>query len=250
MSGRDGLRGRLAAAITDQRVRTAVHLATWRKVADRAASMDALPHFEEIRARAAQIRRHTLERLPEYLGRFVERVTALGATVHFAPDAAAACQTIIEIAAARGLKLAVKSKSMTTEEVHLNDALLGAGVRVVETDLGEFIVQIDHDRPSHIITPIIHKDRRQVAQAMTRAPAASTPGPNGDDEDRAAAPARHLPALRSGHHRRELRDRRDRSLCLLTNEGKRSHDHNAPRVHVALLGSRRSSRGCVTCPCF
>lgn len=237
MSGRDGLRGRLAAAITDQRVRTAVHLATWRKVADRAASMDALPHFEEIRARAAQIRRHTLERLPEYLGRFVERVTALGATVHFAPDAAAACQTIIEIAAARGLKLAVKSKSMTTEEVHLNDALLGAGVRVVETDLGEFIVQIDHDRPSHIITPIIHKDRRQVAQAMTRELGCEY------TED---------PTAMTKIARRHLRDIFRRcdlgitgvnfgiaetgSLCLLTNEGNGRMTITRPRVHVALLG--------------
>ena len=155
MSGEKKLRARLAEATANERVVRAVHLATWRKVDQRAASLGKMHHADELRARAAQIRQHTIENLPRYLEQFVERAEGLGARVHFAADAAAACRIVVDLAAARGLKLAVKGKSMTSEEVRLNQALEGAGIRVVETDLGEFIVQIDHDRPSHIITPII-----------------------------------------------------------------------------------------------
>jgi L-lactate dehydrogenase complex protein LldF len=237
MSGGQSLPVRMAAASRDQRVVAAVHLATWRKAEARAESMAKLRHFEALRDRAASIRQHTLENLPRYLEQFVEQVTARGATVHFAPDAGAACKIIADIAAARGLRLAVKSKSMTTEEVHLNEALAAAGVRVVETDLGEFIVQIDRDRPSHIITPIIHKDRQQIARAMARELGCEY---TEDPTEMTRIARRHL---------RDIFRRCDLgitgvnfgvaetgTICLITNEGNGRMTVTRPRVHVALLG--------------
>ena len=175
MNAEKKLRARLAEATANERVVRAVHLATWRKVDQRAASLKRMQHVDELRTRAAQIRQHALENLPRYLEQFVERAEGLGAQMHFAADAVAACRIVVDLAAARGLKLAVKGKSMTSEEICLNQALEAAGIRVVETDLGEFIVQIDHDRPSHIITPIIHnarlarcRKRRTFSTASTR----------------------------------------------------------------------------------
>ncbi|MER3515075.1 MAG: (Fe-S)-binding protein, partial [Chloroflexota bacterium] len=79
-------------------------------------------------------------------------------------DAATACRIIADIAQAHRVQLAVKSKSMTSEEIHLNAALAQAGVEVVETDLGEWIIQLAGERPSHIIAPAVHKTRGQVAE--------------------------------------------------------------------------------------
>src|SRR5262249_20891868 len=104
----------------------------------------------------------------DYLQQFVAAVQRRGGRVHLAANSDAARRIVCDIAIAHGSKLAVKSKSMTTEEIHLNAALESIGVRTVETDLGEFIVQLDHDTPSHIVTPIIHKDRRQIARTLQR----------------------------------------------------------------------------------
>jgi L-lactate dehydrogenase complex protein LldF len=227
----------MAAAVADRRVVRAVHLATWHKVDSRAASLARLGHADELRERAAQIRQHALENLPRYLDQFVQRLTDLGARVHFAPDADSACRIVCGIAAAGGLKLAVKSKSMTTEEIRLNPALAAIGVQVVETDLGEYVVQIDRDRPSHIITPIIHKDRRQVAQALVR----ELGCPYTEDAVEMTRIVRR--------HLRDIFRRCDLGitgvnfgiaetggLCLLTNEGNGRMCVTRPRVHVALLG--------------
>ena len=231
------LRARLAEATANERLVKAVHLATWRKVADRAAAFAKLTHFEELRERARQIRLHTLERLPEYLEQFAQRASEQGAQVHFAPDAAAACRIVTQIAGERGLKLAVKSKSMATEEIHLNDALGAAGVQVFETDLGEFIVQIDHDRPSHIITPIIHKDRKQVAEAMVRELGCRYT----EDPTELTKIARVY--LRDIFRRCDLGITGGNfgiaetgSICLVTNEGNGRMTITRPRVHIAVIG--------------
>ncbi len=231
------LRERIAVAAADERVVRAVHLATWRKVDARVESLGRLRHADALRSRAAQIRQHVLENLPQYLEQFVAQVQARGAQVHFAPDADAACRIITDLAAARGLKLAVKGKSMTSEEVHLNDALERAGVRPVETDLGEFIVQLDHDKPSHIITPIIHKDRQQVARALAR----ELGCPYTEDPKEMTRIARRY--LRSIFRECDLgitgvnfAIAETGTLCLLTNEGNGRMSTTRPRVHVALLG--------------
>ncbi|MFO0839498.1 MAG: LutB/LldF family L-lactate oxidation iron-sulfur protein [Phycisphaerae bacterium] len=230
-------RSAAAVHLRDEAVLRAVHLATLRKVDQRAAGLAQLRDAEALRDLAARIKQHALEYLPRYLSRFAENVERRGGFVHIAPDADAACEIIRRIAMENGLKLAVKAKSMTSEEVRLNAALERAGVRTVETDLGEFIVQIDRDRPSHIVTPIIHKDRRQIAVAMSRELGCA------HTEDPAA-----LTAI-ARRHLREIFRRCDLgitgvnfgiaetgSLCICTNEGNGRMTLTRPRVHVALMG--------------
>ncbi len=234
---RDDLRTRLAAATADRALLEAVHLTTWRKVDARAESLGRLKHAQALRDCATQIRQHIVERLPQYLEQFVANATARGAHVHFAPDGAAACRIVRDLAIDRQLKLAVKSKSMTTEEIHLNDALAAVGVRVVETDLGEFIVQLDHDRPSHIITPIIHKNRQQIARAMTRE--LGTPYTE-DPTELTQIARRYLRAIFRqcdlGITGVNFGIAESGTLCLLTNEGNGRMTTTRPRVHVALMG--------------
>jgi L-lactate dehydrogenase complex protein LldF len=232
-----GLRKRVAAAAADRTVVDAVHLATWRKVDARAASFAALPHAGKLRDHADQIRRHTLAHLPHYLRQFTDQARNRGAHVHFAATAADACELATDIATHAATTLAVKAKSMTTEEIELNTALAAAGVRVVETDLGEFIVQLDHDKPSHIITPIIHKNRRQVARAMAR----ELGTPYTEDPDTLAQQARSY--LRQIFHDCDLgitganfAIAESGTLVLLTNEGNGRMTTTRPRVHIALVG--------------
>jgi L-lactate dehydrogenase complex protein LldF len=123
---------------------------------------------DEVRALAGRIKRHALDHLDFYLEQFVERAEGMGARVHFARDARQANEVAVSIAKEVGARLCVKSKSMVTEETRLLPALEAAGCSTVETDLGEFILQLDGDAPSHIVTPMIHKDRAAVARAFTR----------------------------------------------------------------------------------
>lgn len=231
------LHARIAAAQADPRLIGAVHRATLHKVAQRAAGMAELRDPEALRSLAAQIKQHTLANLPDLLGQFVANFEAQGGTVHFARDAAAAREIVTRIAREHGCRRAVKSKSMATEEVHLNDALIAAGVETWETDLGEFIVQLDRDRPSHIVTPIIHKTRQQVAAAMQR-----ELGCEKTDDPRAL----------SEIARRFLREKfrtcdlgisgvnfaiaENGTLCICTNEGNGRMTTSRPRVHIALMG--------------
>lgn len=229
--------GTFSQRIAEPRVLEAVHLATLKKVDARAAGMAALRDPEALRRCAERIKQHALDNLPDYLEQFATHVEARGGHVHFAQDGAAARRIICDIAQRSGSKLAVKAKSMTSEEIHLNEALESTGVRTVETDLGEFIVQIDRDRPSHIVTPIIHKDRREVARAMQRELGCEY------TED---------PRALTGIARKHLRDVFRRcdlgitgvnfavaetgTICLCTNEGNERMTITRPRVHVALMG--------------
>src|SRR5439155_12736238 len=108
------------------------------------------------------IRSEGVARLRENLARLEKSLTDLGVHVHHAADGAAAVRVISDLARARGVKKVVKSKSMATEEIDLNAHLEDIGIEVVETDLGEYIVQKAHERPSHIIAPAVHKSRVQV----------------------------------------------------------------------------------------
>jgi len=123
---------------------------------------------EELRKLAAQIKQHALDNLPTYLEQAVDRLEEHGTTVHFASGAEEARLLVHGLLLERGVERLVKAKSMVTEEIHLNDYLIGRGIECLETDLGEFIIQIDGDVPSHIIRPITHKNRREIAQSFER----------------------------------------------------------------------------------
>ena len=123
---------------------------------------------DDWRRHAAAIKQHTLDHLDHYLALFIDRAESAGASVHVAKDAEEANRIAVDIATGHGAKLCVKSKSMVTEETHLLGAFERAGIETVETDLGEFIIQLDRDAPSHIVMPMIHKDRTAVARAFER----------------------------------------------------------------------------------
>jgi L-lactate dehydrogenase complex protein LldF len=133
-------------------------------VANRASARDRLPEFERLRDEAKAIKDHTLANLDLYLEAYEEKARAAGAHVHYAPTAAEARAIIADICAKANAKIVTKGKSMISEEIGLNAHLEAAGIEVVETDLGEYIIQLRHETPSHIIAPAIHLTQDQVEQ--------------------------------------------------------------------------------------
>ena len=233
---------RVDRALKDPAMRAAMMRATTRLVSSRAVGIGGLPQADQIRDHARAIRAHTITRLDYYLAQFEEAVRTRGGHVHWAATASDAVSIVAEIARHYGAKMAVKSKSMVSEEIELNAALAAAGVEVLETDLGEFVVQIDGDHPSHIVAPIIHKSRRDIAKLFQEKLQAS-------DADVADVPQM------TAFARRRLRDgflkadmgisggnfgvAETGSLCICTNEGNGRLTTTLPRVHVALMGIER-----------
>ncbi|MBC7772513.1 MAG: lactate utilization protein [Pyrinomonadaceae bacterium] len=193
--------------------------------------------YDALRKHAGAIKQHTLDYLDWYLEEFIERARASGAQVHFAADAAEANAICLRIARKNSCTRCVKSKSMVTEETHLLPALQAAGIETVETDLGEFILQLDGDAPSHIVTPMIHKNRASVARAFVRELGAEY------TED-----PRELTMIAREHLRRKYRDAdlgisganflvaETGTLVICTNEGNADFCVAAPGVHIAMVG--------------
>jgi len=188
--------------------------------------------------RIADMKDDAAKHLEELYQRFKEEAERRGAKVHRAADAAEACRIIAGIAAENGVRKAVKSKSMTAEEIGLNDALVKAGVEVCETDLGEWIIQLRKEGPSHMVMPAIHLSRGQVADEFEKAT-----GEKQDHED-----VQKLVKVA----RRELKPKFEEadmgisganfciaetgSIAIVTNEGNGRLVNTLPRVHVALAG--------------
>src|SRR5690606_24968552 len=154
-----------AAKFVANRERAAWHDRTlWMVRAKRDAVAATVPEWEELREQASQIKQHTLAHLADYLEEFEKNATALGATVHWARDAAEHNQIVLSILQRHGVQKVVKSKSMLTEECHLNPYLEREGIEVVDTDLGEWIVQLRNEPPSHIVMPAIHTKREEIGE--------------------------------------------------------------------------------------
>ncbi|HEX7084905.1 MAG TPA: LutB/LldF family L-lactate oxidation iron-sulfur protein [Vicinamibacterales bacterium] len=233
---------RVEAALGNPTLQAAVRLSTGRMVANRQAAMAAFPEAESVRDRARAIRAHTIAHLDRYLRQFEANVVARGGRVHWAATAADAVRLVTEIAREHGVRTAVKSKSMVSEEIDLNAALAQAGVEVLESDLGEFIVQLANDHPSHIVMPIIHKSRAEIARLFRDRLQAT-------DEDVSDVPqmtrlARRV--LRAGFLHADMGISGGNfgvaatgSLCITTNEGNGRLTTTLPRVHVALMGIER-----------
>ena len=141
----------------------AVQQATTRFVRGRAARVAELPHWEELRQMGSEIRQHTIENMDVYLTRLEEKVKAAGGHVHWAETAEDANRIVLQIAREHQVKTVVKSKSMATEEIGLNHALEAAGIPSIETDLGEYIIQLAGTGPSHIIVPAVHLKKEEIA---------------------------------------------------------------------------------------
>jgi len=159
---------RAEKALRDDFLRQAVRFTTDRLRSARLQAAQDQGNWEAWRERGRQIRSHTIAHLDYYLNQFAENARANGAHVHFAETAEEAVRIVQAIAERKGARAVAKSKSMVTEELHLNKALEDIGVQAIETDLGEYIIQLAGETPSHIIIPSIHKTRRQVADLLSR----------------------------------------------------------------------------------
>ena len=134
----------------------------------RAQAAERLPEFEALRDSARDIKDHVLAHLDLYLERYETKVRESGGQVHFARTAQEACATIVDICKAQGARTVTKGKSMVSEEIGLNAAIEAAGMEAIETDLGEYIIQLRHEAPSHIIAPAVHLTKEQVESDFRR----------------------------------------------------------------------------------
>ncbi len=181
------------AALADTQLRANLAHATGTIRAKRAKVVAEVPNWEELRLAAAGIKDNTLLHLDEHLVRLEESLTAQGATVHWARDAAEACAIVADVARAHGVDEVVKVKSMATGEIELNEALAKEGIAAWETDLAELIVQLGDDLPSHILVPAIHRNRAEIREIFkSHMASAGRPAP----DDLSDEPARLADAAR------------------------------------------------------
>ncbi|HEY9371050.1 lactate utilization protein B, partial [Streptomyces sp.] len=168
------------AAVGDATLRANLRHATHTIRDKRAAAVAELADWDELREAGKQIKDHTLRHLDRYLLQLEEAVTEAGGTVHWAADADEANRIVTGLVRATGETEVVKVKSMATQEIGLNEALEAAGIAAYETDLAELIVQLGHDRPSHILVPAIHRNRGEIRDVFrTEMAAWGRPAPEG-----------------------------------------------------------------------
>lgn len=267
-------RQRIRQSLANETLQIALDANAERRVKGRVAAFASLPDWKERRQKAHAIRAEVIERLDSYLEQFIHNATQNGITVHRAKDAAEAIQIILQITqhAVRNTKtgiqvdkytstqvdrytstqttkhaarnfLVAKSKSMVSEEINLNHALEKENIRVVETDLGEYIVQLRNERPSHIITPAVHLRRHEVGQLF---------------HEKLGVPyTEDIPTL-TNIARKVLREvfltadvgisgvnfgvAETGGICIVTNEGNGRMVTTLPPVHIALMGMERLVR--------
>jgi L-lactate dehydrogenase complex protein LldF len=201
----------------------------------RQRSVSAMPDFTERRARAVAVRQHSLDNLPELLETLEASLTAAGGQVHFALDAKQAADTVTRILTARGVRLAVKGKSMVSEEIGLNDALIAAGIEPVETDLGEYIIQLAGQKPSHILAPALHVSKEQVsALFMDKFGRTSTDIPEMTRIARDSLRQKFL-AADAGITGANIVVAETGTVIVLENEGNIRLSASCPPIHVALM---------------
>jgi L-lactate dehydrogenase complex protein LldF len=196
--------------------------------------------WEAARERSAGIKREAISHLDKYLLQFEERVKSRGGHVFWAETAEDARRYIADLASERSIRTVVKSKSMVTEEIHLTPALESLGVRVFETDLGEFIVQLRNEPPFHIVTPAMHLNRAEIAKLFHEKLPEIATAPT-DDPPQLVAAARR--ALRREFFSAEMGITGANFLvadcgmiAITTNEGNDRLGTAIPRIHVAVAG--------------
>jgi L-lactate dehydrogenase complex protein LldF len=198
---------------------------------------DHFPDANHLRKLAGSIKQHVVENLDTFLPAVEAKLTANGAKVHWAVNAEEANQAVLAILRARGAKSVVKAKTMVSEEILLNDFLAKQGIECLETDLGEFIVQIDHDHPSHIVRPIIHKSRREIAVSFEKN------GLGAYNDEPAVITRRAREFLRQKYLKADVGITganfivaESGRLVIVTNEGNSRFSLAAPKCHIALVG--------------
>lgn len=230
---------KLRETLADTGLVTAIYSSTGRLMEKRRASIppSMAEEFERWRDQAHQIKKHTLENLDYYLEKLEYKVTANGGQVIFARDGGEVADFVIRLAKERNAHIIVKSKSMTTEEIDLNERLEEEDIEAVETDLGEYIVQLAHERPSHIVAPALHKTRYQIADLFA---------------EKLGVEREEVPEKQTMIARKVLREKflaadigitganyviaESGAIAIIENEGNARLCSTAPRVHIAVAG--------------
>src|SRR6266566_5850676 len=197
--------------------------------------------FEQLREDGRAIRAAALSRLPDLLLQFEQRVTAAGGHVHWAPDSAAAQNIITKILKSRGARTVTKGKSMATEEIELNAHLEANGITPVETDLGEYIIQLRHERPSHIVAPAFHLRRTDVEASFRKEHQWLPQERSLADRPRLVAEARSVlrsrfEAADAGITGANFLVAETGSAIIVTNEGNGDLTRLLPRTHIVVAG--------------
>lgn len=231
---------RVEQGINDTFMRNAIAAAQERFQTRRLNAAEELGHWEEWRAHGEEIRQHVLENLDYYLYELSENVARLGGHVFFARTKDEANEYIKEVVLKKQAKKIVKAKSMVTEEIHLNDSLKEIGCEVIETDLGEYILQLDEEPPSHIVTPALHKNREQIRDVF---------------REKHHYTETDKPEELALHARKKLREEfltadigitgcnfavsETGSICLVTNEGNADLVTALPKTQITVMGMER-----------
>lgn len=224
-------------ALGDAHLQEAYRSSTLRLYTHRQQAASEVPGWQRLRDRAHELKRVVMEHLDYYLTQFAENLERHGGRVHWAATAEEACAMVLDLARHAGARDVVKAKTMVSEEIELNQALEAAGIRAVETDLGEFILQLAGERPAHIVAPAIHKTRDDVSDLfVTHLRSEPTREP-----ERLTAIARHALREKFAHAGMGLSGANfavaeTGTIVLIENEGNIRLCTTAPRVHVALVG--------------
>jgi L-lactate dehydrogenase complex protein LldF len=224
-------------ALNDPQLRDALRKLTRTFGDRRQAVLASVPDWEVLREQARAIKDETLAHLDRYLEAFADNAEHAGAKIHWAHDGKEACEIIIRLLHERQATQIVKSKSMATEEIHLNAALEERQLNPVETDLGEWIIQLARETPSHIVVPAIHKSKKQISDLFA--------------DKLGVAPTDDVAVL-TGAARRFLRQRfaaadagisgvnfgvaETGTILILENEGNVRLTTSLPKIHIALMG--------------
>jgi L-lactate dehydrogenase complex protein LldF len=230
---------KISETLADSSLQSALYKATGRLISHRKAAIDpqVLDNYQELRSHANAVKKHTIENLDHYLEQFERQVAANGGKVVYCENNEEAADFIISIAKQQSARLIVKSKSMTTEELHLNDWLQKHGLETVETDLGEYIIQLAGETPYHIVAPAMHMTRYDVADIFT---------------EHLGIEREEVPEKQTMIARAVLRDKFLRAdigitganfliadsgaVVLVENEGNARLTSTMPKVHIAVAG--------------
>jgi len=238
---RDIFRNRIRKALADEILQTALDANAEKRIQARQLAVDSLTEdIQILRQRAHTLRAEVISNLDFYIDQFITKVQSNGIIVHRADNSQEAVDIVLEIARKKDAKLIAKSKTMVSEEVGLNDALNKEGIDAVETDLGEYIVQLRGEHPSHIITPAVHLKRTQVGETFHEKLAI----PFTDDIPTLTNTARA--ALRQTFLNADIGISgvnagvsETGSICIITNEGNGRMVTTVPKTHIALMGMER-----------
>lgn len=226
-------------ALEDATLQTALGMAKTGFPAKRLAAIERLPEFEALREEGRRIKNHTLEHLDFYLETFEQKVVERGGNVHWCRTPSEARETILGICRSVSARTVTKGKSMIAEEIALNEFLEENAITPVETDLGEYIIQLRHEPPSHIIAPAIHLLKEQVAESFRAAhkeldPARALDEPRTlTDEARQVLRPKFL-AADVGITGANFLIAETGSTIIVTNEGNGDLTQTLPKIHIVL----------------